>query len=339
MKHIARCMVPLALLAACAPPPAPAPSAGELRVRMVTDEADAALELLQILADGREPPREAWERLLRSEAYRRLVRRESAMGRPFTDSSFIAFLRGDSLVARRSALARTLAEWKEVDVEGAGRRARAYLPPGTALRTVIYPMIKPRPNSFVFDLATDSAAIFLYLDPAVGRAELDNTLAHELHHVGFASGCQRGGSDTPPAMARTLAGAFGEGLAMLAAAGSPTADPHGSSTAEARDRWRRDFAQWRTDLRRIDSFLGDVASGRLADEDSITRVARSFYGEAQGPWYTVGYAMATTVENRFGRPRLLSVICDPVALMRLYNTAAPADARWSAEVLALLGRG
>jgi hypothetical protein len=265
------------------------------------------------------------------------------MGRPFTNSSFVAFLRGDSLVARRSALARTLAEWKEVDVEGAGRRARAYLPPGTALRTVIYPMIKPRPNSFVFDLATDSAAIFLYLDPAVGRAELDNTLAHELHHVGFASGCLRGAGDreSPAGMARTLAGAFGEGLAMLAAAGSPTADPHASSTPEARERWRRDYAQWRTDLRRIDSFLGDVASGRLADEDSITRVARSFYGEAQGPWYTVGYAMATTVENRFGRPRLLSVVCDPVALMRLYNTAAPPDARarWSPELLALLAPG
>jgi hypothetical protein len=340
MRHI-RLLIALSIVSAfaCASPPAPAPRAGELRVRMVTDEADAALDVMRTLAERREPSGDEWSRLFRSEAYRRLVRRDSAMGRPFTDSSFADFLRADSVVARRGALAATLERWKGVDVEGAARRAHAYLPPGTALEAVIYPMIKPRPNSFVFDLGTDSAAIFLYLDPEIGRDEVENTVAHELHHVGFATACLRGGRtapDGPVATARALTGAFGEGLAMLAAAGSPAVDPHASSTPDRRERWHRDFAQWRTDLRRIDTFLGDVASGRLSDEDSVTTVARSFYGEAQGPWYTVGYAMATRVENRYGRARLLSVICDPVALMHLYNTTAPEGERWSPELLARL---
>ena len=32
-------------------------------------------------------------------------------------------------------------------------------------------------------------AIFLYLDPTETKEEFENTLAHELHHIGYGSGC------------------------------------------------------------------------------------------------------------------------------------------------------
>ena len=50
----------------------------------------------------------------------------------------------------------------------------------------VFPVIKPITNSFVFETTTDPA-IFLYLDPEESAAKFENTVAHELHHIGYAS--------------------------------------------------------------------------------------------------------------------------------------------------------
>jgi hypothetical protein len=156
---------------------------------IVTDQAEAALAILD-LRSAREPvPEEAWGRLLESEGYRRLKAREAAMGRAFDDSTFRAFLGSDTLLRRAPALRRTLHEWRSARLDEAGRRALAYLPAGTPIRARVYLLIKPRTNSFVFEPATDPA-IMLYLDPSRTRAELENTVAHELHHIGYATACR-----------------------------------------------------------------------------------------------------------------------------------------------------
>ena len=48
-------------------------------------------------------------------------------------------------------------------VRAAGRRALAYLPAGAQIRAKIYPVIKPRDNSFVFDVKTDPAGNLIEL--------------------------------------------------------------------------------------------------------------------------------------------------------------------------------
>ncbi|MGK2856039.1 MAG: hypothetical protein ACSLFQ_02410 [Thermoanaerobaculia bacterium] len=45
-------------------------------------------------------------------------------------------------------------------------KSTAYLPPGAAIRATKYPVIKPKPNSFVFEVDFDPA-IFTYLDATV----------------------------------------------------------------------------------------------------------------------------------------------------------------------------
>jgi hypothetical protein len=316
-----------------------------LGVRIDTQEADASLAIIAAHGRGAEATPAQWERLFTSAGYRRLGERERAFGRQFSDSAFRAFLHADTLVARGPALEGAVAEWKRADLSAAEGRALAYLPPGTAIRATLYPVIKPRGNSFVFDTEGDPA-IFLYVDPAVSRAKLENTVAHELHHIGLAAACRApadGAATEPVRLARRWASGFGEGLAMLAAAGGPDVHPHAVSDSAERARWDADVAHFEPDLRRVERFLLDVASGRLAG-DEASRTGMEFFG-VQGPWYTVGWRRAATIERAFGRARLISVECDPAALLETYDAAARrmerggrAPAVWSDSLIAALRR-
>jgi hypothetical protein len=197
-------------------------------------------------------------------------------------------------------------------------------------------------------VGTDSAAIFLYLDPAVSRAKLENTVAHELHHIGYASACTtRPDSTMAPRVrtARQYLGAFSEGIAMLAAAGGPGVHPHAVSDSAERARWESDYANVDDDLRKVQAFLMDVLSGTLEDPEAIRERGMSFFGDAQGAWYTVGYLMGVTIEQAEGHSALVDVLCDPARLLRRYNEAALAGGNrvgdalplWSNRLLALLG--
>ncbi|MFW6202629.1 MAG: DUF5700 domain-containing putative Zn-dependent protease, partial [Gemmatimonadota bacterium] len=157
--------------------------ADRLDIRLVTDEAEAVLAILDLRAAGRTPGGDDWRRLFSSEGYTRLVAREHSMGRPFEDSTFRAFALSNELLERAPALRETLGAWVRADPRAAARNAFRYLPPGTEIRAKVYPAIKPAANSFVFEPATDPA-IFLYLDPDVSPETFANIVAHELHHIG-----------------------------------------------------------------------------------------------------------------------------------------------------------
>src|SRR5205823_9956353 len=82
-------------------------------------------------------------------------------------------------------------------------------------------------------------------------------------------------------------GAFGEGFAMLAAAGGPDIHPHEYSKPEDRARWDRDIAKFNDDLKKVQQFFLDILSNKLSEEER-TKTGFSFFG-VQGPWYTVGW--------------------------------------------------
>lgn len=325
------------IVAGCAnrPRPVSGPAASQpsaIDVKLVADEPDAALAILRERAAGRTPTAAQWLSLFRSAGYVHLAEREAAMRRAFTDSSFAGFLVADSVVGHLAAYEQTLPQLEHANVDAAARRALAYLPAGTAVRARLYLEIKPITNSFVFTGRDSIPSIFLYIrvNPPDAPAQLENTLAHELHHIGTNAACNDvalfGTRDTAsiPAAQRTLLQyltAFGEGRAMLAAAGGPGVHPHATDPDSIRARWDRDVARAPEDMRELSSFAGDVLSGRIATSDSVARRAGSYFG-VQGPWYTVGWLMAATVEKQFGRAALIRTLCTPVAFLRQYNDAA-----------------
>jgi len=329
------------------------PAAGQqpaLDVRVVTDEADAVLAILDQRVARREPAAAAWQRLFATEGYRRLQQRETAMRRAFTDSAFREFVRSPDLLARAPALRATLARWVATDPAAAARAAFAYLPAHARIRASVYPVIKPRTNSFVFEPQTNPA-IFLYLDPAVTAPKFANTLAHELHHLGYANACPDAPPDStvPPGVrdARDWMGGFAEGRAMLAAAGGPDVHPHATSDSAERAVWERDVALVPRDLARLEAFYVDLLDGRLSEEAARDRgfTFVSTDSVPQGAFYTVGWTMAAVVERELGRERLVASTCTPAALLADYNRAAARIAargespppRWSEGLLVRLG--
>jgi hypothetical protein len=193
----------------------------------------------------------------------------------------------------------------------------------------------------VFDLKNDPA-IFLYLDPAVSREQFENTLAHELHHVGFGTACPAPETaadlENMPEEKRIAIGwlsAFGEGLAMLAAAGGPDVHPHLHSKADDRARWDRDVANFGRDLRLVEAFLVEILDGKL-DEQAARQRGFGFFG-IQGPWYTVGWRMSAVIEKELGRERLIEAFCDTRKLIGTYNEAAEKYSSRTGERLARWG--
>ncbi len=327
MRALAAFLLPLAL------------PAQDSRIRLTFDpsEAEAALAIVELNAAGKPVPEAAWTRLFDSEPYRRLKVREASLKRDFTDAEFRAFLLSPDLAARAPALRATLEAWTRAPLETSARRILPYLPTQATVRASIYPMVKPRDNTFVFDVRT-RPTLFLYLDPAVGAAEFDNTVAHEMHHFGFSSlaDAQDARLKALPEAARTAAewtGAFGEGFAMLAAAGGPDVHPHAASGPKTRARWDADMARHNANLKALEAFFLGVVQGRTSAA-AAREAAMGFFGE-QGPWYTVGYRMAVLVERHAGRAALLACMEDPPRILAAYNAAAEAENRKGGEALAL----
>lgn len=320
-------------------PLCPAQTLSTISVSLVTDEAEAVLNILAKKEAGRPVTDEDWHRVFQSEGYIRLKKRELAMKNSFEDDDFKSFVLSGQLLERKKALEETLDRWKRADLSDAARLALAYLPKNARIKAKIYPVIKPRENSFVFDLKSD-AAIFLYLDPAVNREQFENTLAHELHHIGYGSGCPTEAvSDAiaklQPNAQRVLGwiGAFGEGFAMLAAAGGPDVHPHAVSPAKERARWDKDMANFNSDLKAVEKFFLDIMENRLTTEE-MQKTGFSFFG-VQGAWYTVGWKMSVMIEKTYGRAKLIECICDQRKLLPTYNKAAAKYNRRAREPLAL----
>jgi hypothetical protein len=337
-----------AVLLAAAHGAVAAPRDAAMALVLDTSEAEAALRILDDEAAGRTPAADAWRALFATTPYRWLKARETGMGLPLDDAAFQRFLASPEAIALRGEWRATLAQMKGADLPAIGAGDLAWLPPGATLKARVFPVIKPAANSFVWADPAGGPAIFLAMKP-ISRAQFENTVAHELHHIGLNSLEARqaalvAGQPEPVRRAVRWRGGFGEGEAMLAAAGSAERHPHWADDAAARARWDGDMMRFNADLAAVQQLIFDILDERLATPDAIQARAAPFWGDAQGAWYTVGYEMAALVERRFGRQAYNEALLDPRRLLALYNqVAAEANAKgatlatWSPDLLARLG--
>jgi hypothetical protein len=319
-----------------------------IELKLDASEAEAVLMILNKRTARAEVTDSEWQHLFATEPYVRLKKREAAIHNEFTDDDFKKFILSPELAALASALRVTLDAWRKTDLNASARRVLAYLPDQASIKAKVFPVIKPNNNSFVFETRADPA-IFLYLDREESAAKFENTVAHELHHIGFSSIdslTEARLKDLPPHVKSAVdwMGAFGEGFAMLAAAGGADVDPHASSSPKEHARWEHDMANFNQDLNSLQQFFLDIVDQKLVGKDKIDEKAYSFFG-AQGPWYTVGYRMAVIVEKRYARKRLIECMLDPRELLASYNRAAAGInsagkeklALWSPELLQKVG--
>jgi hypothetical protein len=91
-------------------------------------------------------------------------------------------------------------------------------------------------------------------------------------------------------------------MAVLAAAGSLDAHPladFSESYRLLRDLGAERFAD---NLEELNQFFLDTVHGDALN-DAVAHEGRIIFGNAGGPWYTVGYRIAVTIEREFGRGR------------------------------------
>lgn len=319
-----------------------------VQLKIDSSEAEAILSILEKRAASNPVTESDWQRLFSTVPYQRLKQREASMHRDFTDEDFRKFVLSPELAKRATALQQTLTAWDKTDFRATAGRILPYLPPTAVIRASVYPVIKPRENSFVWETDTNPA-IFMYLDPDKSQAEFESTVAHESHHIGYSDvgrAYEQKIKTLPPnaQQAAQWMGAFGEGLAMLAAAGTPDAHPLKDYSADQRMRWDQDTKYWDQQLIELNQFFKDVIDGGFAKPEVANHVGFTFFGY-RGPWYTVGYKMAQIVEKQFGRAVLVECTADPRFLLAKYNEAAekqnasggPKLPLWSPEVLTAVG--
>src|SRR5262249_21595023 len=269
--------------------------------KLDTSEADAVLAILESPAAGKQVTDSDWQRLFTSEPYLRLKKREASMHRDFTDADFRRFVLSDDLARRGPALRHTLDNWKKADLHTAAEHILPYLPAEARVKASVYPVIKPRTNSFVFEADTNPA-IFLYVDRDQSPSEFMNIVAHESHHIGFSDANKQYDEKIKalpenPGKAAEWMGAFGEGLAVLAAAGSVDVHPMHDFNDDQRIRWDQDMKFVDQQVAQVNQFFLDVINGGFAKPEVADHVAFTFFGY-RGPWYTIGYKMGALVEKR-----------------------------------------
>lgn len=301
-------------------------NAKQPEIQIVSDEAKAVLAILEKRKSNQNITDADWQKIFTSEGYIRLKKRELSMKRNFEEEDFKKFVLSEDLLKRFESLKATLSAWEKANVKNSAKFAYKYLPSKALIRAKIYPVIKPRENSFVFEIK-ENPAIFLYLDPKVNEKQFENTLAHEFHHIGFGTICPQAETSQKTKQLseekQTVlkwTSAFGEGLAMLAAAGDADTHPHKFSNIEDRRRWDKDVLNFNRDLKAVEAFFLDVLEKRVTG-NKINEIAFSFFGE-QGAWYTVGWKMSVVIEKTFGRKKLIEVFCDQSQLFNIFNQAA-----------------
>lgn len=318
-----------------------------MAVELILDECEAVLEVIEAELTGNSLLRDkALDKVFRAQGYRWLKEREAKMGimgQPFNDSEFEQFILSEGLKEQLRPLMKAIDDLKLLDLEKLIKQAKAYLPDNCVIDSAIVPVIKPLKNSFVYPI-DGKIIVFLYIDSQYNRCKTENTIIHELHHVGLSRIYEENSpvltKESKPSVSQVIqwTQALGEGYAMLAAAGGVDRHPNGHDE-ELQKAWDKRMESFEDDFRQVNQFFVDLLSCAYDEEEAMKRGFEMM--GIQGPWYTVGWQIAVTIERVFGRQLLVECIANPTRLFATFNRAAKSYKRvslpaWSQEIIEAL---
>jgi len=208
-------------------------------------------------------------------------------------------------------------------VDAAFETAREYLPRGATVgspRLVVLPL--------GFDFRTDRETV--YMDPlaalSLGRAGIQTTLAHELHHVarfrltGENLTLMRPDSEIVPSDVR---GTFGEWAEWLEAEG--IADCASNMTQTDVPALRQAAAERRRQIAEYSGLLTETLGLFRAAWSTGTMAPSELSGlrrRARGLAHPVGYGMAREIMTALGPEVLVNCVGRPRAFLMRYNEAS-----------------
>lgn len=295
-----------------------------MSVQFILDQCEAALEVIEFNVKGNPTLRNSsLEKLFNTKGYLWLKERELAMGelgQAFSDEKFKEFILSDNLKEKLHQLQAVLSKLRDLDMEEMVEKAQGYLPEDFPIDSYLVPLIKPLENSFVYQI-DGKIAVFLYLNPQYTKAEMENIIIHELHHVGLGEIYKAIPSQIENSGLREIfrwTQALGEGYAMLAAAGGVDQHPV-FYDSELKNKWDQRMDSFADDFEQVNKFFIKLLKQELNEADAMEKGFEMF--GIQGPWYTVGWQVAVTIEKVYGRKSLIECIANPLQQFAMFNNA------------------
>jgi len=303
-----------------------------------TSGIDALLPLLDALAEDREPPEAAWQRLETSPGYAVLLSSEFAehgFRKPFR----LAFMPSKTaelqaaLAEHRYRYLEHYADWAAkarprlaaLTAQTAGRLDFAAL---TAAAQSFLPTTKfdpPRVALLVFSpdgRGYDPIVIDVSLAELLPGNGLELMVAHEFHHF-YRNQLKQGWPEDPTDKDGVLLWALdqlqGEGIAdQINVPGFLDYEGDGP-LAGARDRYKALLARAPESLAAFDMTVQKIAAGKITTEEEAQQAVRMALPMSAHP---TGYYMANVIIQALGKERLIKHVADPFQFIRDYNEAA-----------------
>lgn len=305
-----------------------------LSVQVDTSGAIALLDFCQALQENQPWNEAAICQMVASPPYQALIAHHNRMDSQVTSEAMVMLLRAlrddkpwnaaserlnrihaaysaacDQVTVLRSRLESLQ---KSLPLERAVARAQEALPSQARVEATVYLMPDGRSSGYVV-----GNCIVLDVLQAPSLAEVEATLAHELHHIGASSMLPEPCPDSGLKEAlETLTDLVQEGAATY------WIDEQSLSATQA------DYAL-------VEVFLQDVLSERLGTEEIASRRQKLVQG-VYGPLYRVGNEMIATLVSAHGKDWVQARLGDPVGLFRTWQIERGTKSILGQEILTLL---
>ena len=293
-----------------------------MSIDLVLDQIKTTINILNKNDKDENITNDDWNSLFTTKGYQMLKQRGKDMDNNFADSGFKEFLLDEETSSYLENYKNSLNRFLDIDLDYLILKTKKYLPQSAEINTAIIPVIKPDPNSFVHSI-NNRLLLFIYLEPNISKDKLENKLIHEFHHIGLDDIYNKSDYSHLIDSAQKMiewTNAFGEGFAMLAAAGGIDKHPNNFSE-ESKKLWDKNMKNFNTDFKKIENFRLNILYDNFHNDKEIYNKGFEIMvnNGGQGSWYTVGYKVAKVIEKTANRKVLIDCMDDLTKLYTVYN--------------------